>query len=694
MKFFLSILICISSGTLLYSNPVILDEQPLNKRIGLHLEYLIDNNKNLTIEDITSKTEPSGWIKSRKEAPGFGFSTAAYWIRFTVKNISNKTVAWHLEQEYPLIDYLHLYVPEKKDVYRLIQTGDQYPFSQRTIRYRTFVFPLKTEPNKTETYYLRFESSGSMTMSLRMLSPQIFQDIKETEMPFLWLFYGFLLVILLYNLIIFLYSRDTSYFFYSVYVAALLLQLMSINGIGPQYLWPNSIWWTNYSIPLLISILIMATAEFARLFIRVSEYSKSGNTILRIIFFSGITSGILTIIFSYFNNYRFCILSTTILAVTIVTIMFFLILYLGVIKKSRQASIWIIALGFYFIGAILFILKTYSILPESFVTTYSLYIGAALQAVLLSLGLADRLNIMSIELKKAQKKYKHLVESSDDIIFSLNEDLHFLSVNEAITKHLGYKREDIINVNILDFIQETFSKKYNIARQIAEEYISDLKHHKSSVKFRTQFKSRFTHEPKEFSVKLEYAELEGKIDILGKASLISDDIISGFLESENQTFCIGNYLSNAELMSQRLTRNLSNKIKPDDFNRLRIAIREILINAIEHGNLNLTFDEKSQAMMENNYFRFIEERQKDSRYCDRKIKIDYTLTEEKVYYIITDQGNGFDHKNLMETPAGIKDGNYLTHGRGIHMTKQIFDVIKYNDKGNQIILEKYFTERH
>ena len=690
MKFYLTLFICILSTSQLFSDPIILDDQLINKTIGLHIEYFIDENKSHTIDDISSERNSLKWIKSENETPGFGYTKAAYWIRFTIKNAALKEIDWYLEQQYPLIDFLHLYIPEEDSKFRLIEIGDHYPFSQRPVKYRTFVFPLKSAPDSIDTYYARYETSGSLTMSLRILSPDLFQVIKETEAPFLWMFYGFLIVMLIYNFFIFLFSKDISYLFYLVYIAAITLLFMTLNGMGPQYLWPNAIWWSNYSLPLLTGVLVFAIPQFARSFIGIREYSKLIDIISKIFVFLGISITIFNLTFGFLNYYRFCIISTTLIAGILTVIIFPLYVYLAIVKKSRQALFWIAGFGFVLIGALVLILKTYSILPESFITSYALQIGAAIQVVLLSLGLADRINVMRIELKKAEKKYRQLVEGSNDIIFSLDENLNFLSVNQAIKKQLGFKNEEVINKNFLDFIQETWGQNYNINRQIVEGYIKELKRGKTEVIFRTQFNTKFTHEPKDLSVKLEYTESGSKIEFLGKASSIIDDIILELLESESHTYLIGNYLSNAEFMSLRLTRNLNKYINTSEANKIRVAIREILINSIEHGNLNLTFDEKTEAMMEDNYLQFIEERQNDPRYSDKQIKIEYILNKEKVTYIFTDQGEGFDHEDVLKSPAGIKDGIFLSHGRGLLIVREAFDSVEYNDKGNQVSIVKYF----
>jgi PAS domain S-box-containing protein len=316
-----------------------------------------------------------------------------------------------------------------------------------------------------------------------------------------------------------------------------------------------------------------------------------------------------------------------------------------------------------------------------------------LVVIIFSTAILDDMNMMGQEIKKTEKKYRNLVERSTDIIFSLDENLNLQSVNRAMKKHLGFAEDDVIGKNFLDFIQEKWSEKHMISRMMAEEYISDLKRTRKSVSFKTDFRTRYSHEPKEMVVTLEYGDTEdGSVNILGKAALIADDIIINYLESEKHIYSMDNYLNNADLMSQKLTGNLTKFLKGPEISGIRIALREMLINAIEHGNLNINFEEKSKAMLEGNYFGFIQERQKDKRFMDRKVCIDYLLTEERVEYRISDQGIGFDFNSMISQEENNPEKNPVPHGRGLLLSMSAFDEVKYNEKGNQVLLIKHFKK--
>ena len=119
-----------------------IDENLTSRSIGLDIEYLEDAEGTLTFDDIKGGKLKGSWTASKTENPGFGFTDSVYWVRFTVENIARREIQFYLDQNFPQADFIRLYVPEN-GAYRIIETGDSKPFSERPLEHRSFVFPLK-----------------------------------------------------------------------------------------------------------------------------------------------------------------------------------------------------------------------------------------------------------------------------------------------------------------------------------------------------------------------------------------------------------------------------------------------------------------------------------------------------------------------------------------------------------------------
>ncbi len=310
----------------------------------------------------------------------------------------------------------------------------------------------------------------------------------------------------------------------------------------------------------------------------------------------------------------------------------------------------------------------------------------------LNIDLQTHLNNLNQANKKlilSEERYRLLVEGSNEIIFSMDRNWKILSVNKTISSLLNISQDEVISRSLFDIIYRG-NEENAVTRQLVQEKLEIFSQSNKPVTFKTMFRSSISSEPKELQVKLEHINIEGKDEIFGKASRILEDSLMKFFVSENQKFIIESTLVAAEDISYRVTRNLVKYMKVRSVNLLRIALREIIINAVEHGNLGITFDEKSKAVTNSTYLDFLTERQKDPERMKKKIEIEYSVSPEKVVYKVKDEGKGFNHRKVMEEISDNVNRMLLGHGRGITMAKNTFDEIEFNDKGNQVKLIKNF----
>jgi two-component system, sensor histidine kinase LadS len=165
------------------------------------------------------------------------------------------------------------------------------------------------------------------------------------------------------------------------------------------------------------------------------------------------------------------------------------------------------------------------------------------------------------------------------------------------------------------------------------------------------------------------------------------------LDRRNHVYSIGNHLAAAEDMTQLATRNLGRFMDQKQAKLVRIALREIIINAIEHGNLGISYREKSQAMIDDSYFEFVAKRRLDPECRERRVTVSFAVEDDRLTYVVTDEGNGFDHRKIVGNRSRNANRQMLAHGRGISMAKNIFDSVRFNKKGNQVKLAKKFQKK-
>lgn len=300
-----------------------------------------------------------------------------------------------------------------------------------------------------------------------------------------------------------------------------------------------------------------------------------------------------------------------------------------------------------------------------------------------------------IELKNqmltvSEKRYRQIVEGTSDIIFTLDKDFFFKTANDSVKAQLKISPDAIKKFRLTDLMYDELTDAA-ILRRIVIEKIENSRTENKPLKFNTYLKTPNLIEPVEFKINLEFVEIDGSSEIIGKAVKAADDRFSESFISEKCEYIIRNLLFEADDISHRITNNLQKYLDKNEMNMVRIGLREIIINSIEHGNLNITFEDKTEAIMADRYFEFINEKQSHPDYRDKRVRIEYLISESRAVYKITDQGKGFNHKKYL---AGISDDMSdltLTHGRGITMVKSIFDEVRYNSRGNQVLLVKHIN---
>ena len=118
---------------------------------------------------------------------------------------------------------------------------------------------------------------------------------------------------------------------------------------------------------------------------------------------------------------------------------------------------------------------------------------------------------------------------------------------------------------------------------------------------------------------------------------------------------------------------------------IRLALYEALANAVEHGNLEIDYDAKTQALAEEGGVRaLIERRREDPKYRDRRVRIEVDYEPAMVVWRIRDEGRGFSPSHEQETHH-LGDTTSL-HGRGIVLMRHLMDDVSWNSSGNEIRL--------
>lgn len=396
---------------------VTFDEQMRILPLGQSMYVFEDVRGDASIDDVASPAVQGSFRLHDKPVLNAGYSRSVFWLRLDLEYRPVKAKGdrnWLLELAYPPLDHLELYLPDKHGGFALAQrTGDALPFDSRQIRQNNYLFELNLEPGQVKRIYLRLESQGSIQAPLTLWAPKAYLEEQPGRIYVLGIIYGVLLVMLVYNLFIFLSVRDTSYLYYILYIASFGLYQISVNGAGIEFFWPNSPWWANAATPFLIGSAALFGCQFARSFLHTAEHSAWVDRLLLLLMACGAVVMILALCISYATALRLA----TYLAL-LFTVVIFAAGILAWLRGMRVARYFIFAWTAFLVGGIVNTLMVLGYLPNVFLTMYASQIGSALEVSLLSLALADRINAMKEErariLQEAGRKLEELNQELAD----------------------------------------------------------------------------------------------------------------------------------------------------------------------------------------------------------------------------------------------------------------------------------------
>ena len=256
--------------------PFAANGQPISVR---DLAVLVDPDGSQTLAS-ASAPENQRRYRSLDGMLSAGYTRHVHWLRFTVQTPA--AGAWWLEIEPPFLDDVRLYVPDGNGGFTERRSGDHLPFASREENYHGFVFKLAVPDGAPRTFYLRLQTTSSSVLTLHLWRPEEFQAEKNIEYASLGVLFGFYVLVLLLNLILWLGLRESLYGWFSLFVASNLMLYFSTNGLTAQYLLPEMPLLADASVGASLLLFLSGTAPFYRRILHIERSQKFYFTIFRV----------------------------------------------------------------------------------------------------------------------------------------------------------------------------------------------------------------------------------------------------------------------------------------------------------------------------------------------------------------------------------------------------------------------------
>jgi two-component sensor histidine kinase len=331
------------------------------------------------------------YTPQKRQKLNLGFvKDATLWIKLTLYNNSNKNISKLLQVRNPLLEKVTLYDANK--------TITKTYLDKKELEELHTTFSITLAPHETRTYYLQVANTTT-TLRLGIALKEKLQYLHEDyhEKLIIYIFFTILLMLMFYNFILYLYTKESAYILYTFYLSTLLFQQSTYLGMTQLFFPQWFVYYDNINVLLKVNMLFISAILFARSFLKTTRY-KTIDTIYKLFLLLGVIEiplfgtpyfyypevGIITaLIFIYFNMYA----------------------SIYIYKKGfTQARLFILGWSFQLIGFTLMILDGLGVISVMDDMPNIVMFFTSIEAIFLSLAFIDRYSILKKEKELSDAK--------------------------------------------------------------------------------------------------------------------------------------------------------------------------------------------------------------------------------------------------------------------------------------------------
>lgn len=337
------------------------------------------------------------------------------YVRVTIEDAASKGDQM-IFLSYALVDSIRLYHLQADGSIQLaVETGQAFKFDTRLYESSDFVFPVNPEVSQ---YFFEIYSHKPLVLPFQMVQREELSETLSTNDFFFGTYVGIIIVMFLYNLVIFFLTRDRSYLFYILYLLTLGLAQAALFGYTDRFL----LAWAP-RLNNIFAVLSGALVGIASIFFIIDFLNlKSKAPLFRKLLFLVVPLDLIaiTLLLLGYEPVAYKMVNLVALSGSIVSIV-------AAVKLAQQgykpANFFLIAWSVFLISVVIFALKDFDIIPYNPVFRRSMLFGSSIEVVLLSVALADRINQLRRDKEESQARALEMARENERIIKEQNIEL-------------------------------------------------------------------------------------------------------------------------------------------------------------------------------------------------------------------------------------------------------------------------------
>ncbi|CAH0990867.1 Sensor histidine kinase RcsC [Sinobacterium norvegicum] len=238
--------------------------------VSANARFFIEHDQVYSIEQVRRLWPSIPQQQVRDESATLGNGDSVYWVRMDIQTTALSTREWFVGVNNGSIDKVTAYLVTGDRVEAEAGIDASKPFADRAIKNPELYMPVQLAANQQYQIYLRVEHSGFVDSPVVLISRDEMLNHVSKKRFERGIYYGAVLMIVIFNFCLWLSTRQTAYLFYILFTASIGMIVAVVEGVAFQTLWPSAPWVNRYSINALINLPSIFAILFAISFLNLS----------------------------------------------------------------------------------------------------------------------------------------------------------------------------------------------------------------------------------------------------------------------------------------------------------------------------------------------------------------------------------------------------------------------------------------
>ncbi|MGJ0342851.1 hypothetical protein NG769_10305 [Aliarcobacter cryaerophilus] len=390
MKYLISIFLFIN---FLYANSsTLVLEDGFSFNENFEISYLKDSSNELNIQEVSNSND----FQKHSNKFSLGYLKDTIWIKVDLKNkSSNEDFILSLNEHFYEKANIH-YFDESENLWKTLKNGVFTPIKERNIETSKLAFNFKIQQNSSQTIFVELKAKYPYFGNIAVYSKDYFFASRILNIDsFFILQFGILLIIIIFNLFLWLSLKEKVYIYYVGYAFFALIYLINISGLLIYFDLQHYMYKLHFSASLCIIFLSLFSIEY----FEAKRYFKASVFVIKILILLLFVFAFMMVAVSYspWNNFMNHIITLILITLIVSSIKIY--------KKGQYfLKYYIFAISIYFTSVIIFILFLMGIIEYNYFNRYAYIYCLSLEIIVFALILSNRYNIIKNEQIKTQNE--------------------------------------------------------------------------------------------------------------------------------------------------------------------------------------------------------------------------------------------------------------------------------------------------